>query len=95
MSFSPRVVLVEGYGGETGACSFCCRPDGTPVRKAKRGLQRPYRINGAACILLFPLCELCSYARTIFPAFDTAAQALAIDGAVRRMNQGHDDHGVY
>lgn len=69
------------------ACSYCCRPDGKRVTAARNSFEQPYRVDGAKIVFVFMLCELCRFARHLFPNWDARMQAERIRMTVVRLRE--------
>lgn len=82
----PHVSVNAPEEGED-ACSYCCRPDGRNVKVARNVVEMPYRVDGAKIVFLFTLCELCRYARNLFPSWDARVQAERIRLTVVRLRE--------
>jgi len=82
----PEVSVLMPYEPED-ACSYCTRPDGAPVRKAKHSRSVTYKVNGSKIAFIFSMCDLCEFARRVFPAFDSRIQALRLQATIVRLHE--------
>jgi len=67
------------------SCAYCRDSKGGLITKAKNIVERAYKIDGHPFMFCFRLCELCEYARRIFPTWDAMTQAALIKIVIARV----------